>query len=79
MTTATSPSGLRLGAIGPTEAPGLVSVVGVRPFSPGGVPGMGTKVPSFREVSGECTGTSSSSWIEGLNKSYANTPRRVDS
>jgi hypothetical protein len=79
MTFATSPLGLRLGAIGPAEAPGLASGVCAEPFSPHGVPGMGTEVPSFREVSGERTGTSSSSRIEGLNKSCVNTPGVVGS
>jgi hypothetical protein len=79
MTFATSPLGLGLGAIGPAEAPVLASGVGAGLFSPHGVPGMGTEVPSFGEVSGECTGTSSSSRIEGLNKSCVNTPGVVGS
>jgi hypothetical protein len=61
MIASTSPSGPRLGAIGSVEAPGLASGVGVRPFSPGGVLGMGTVVPSFGEVLGERIVTSSSS------------------
>jgi hypothetical protein len=52
----------------------LASSVRVGSFSPGGVPGMGTEEPSSGEVPGECTGTSSSDRIEGLNKSCANTP-----
>jgi hypothetical protein len=40
---------------------------------------MGTKVPSSGEVPGERTRTSSSNRIEGLNKSYANTPAGVGS
>jgi hypothetical protein len=67
------------GAMGLAEAPGLASGVSVRPFSPGGVPGMGTEVTSTGEVPSERTGTSSSSRIDGLNKSYANTPGGVDS
>jgi hypothetical protein len=74
---ATSLSGSELGAIGLTEVPGLASGVGAGPFSPGRVPGMGTEAPSSGEVLGECTGPSSLDWIEGLNKSYANTPRGV--
>jgi hypothetical protein len=66
MTAATSPWGPRLGAIGPAE-------------DPDGVLGMGTEVPSSREVPSERTGTSSLSQIEGLNKSYANIPGGVDS
>jgi hypothetical protein len=79
MTVATSPSGPRLGAIGLTEAPGLASSVGVGPFSPGGVLGMGTEVPSSKVVLGECTKTSSLSQIEGLNKSYVDRPGGVGS
>jgi hypothetical protein len=79
MTAATPPSGPGLGVIGLAEAPGLASSVGVGPFSPGGVPGMGTEVPSSEEVPGERTGTSSSSQIVGLNRSCTNTLRGVGS
>jgi hypothetical protein len=76
---ATCPSGPGLGAMGPTEALGLTPSVGAGSFSPNGVPGMGTEVPSSREVPGKHTGTSSSSRIEGLNKSCVNTPEGVGS
>jgi hypothetical protein len=79
MTAITSPSGLELGAIGPTEAPKGATGVSARPFSPSGVPGMGTEVPLSREVPSERIGTSSSSWIESLNKSYTNTRGEVGS
>jgi hypothetical protein len=70
----TSPSSPRLGAIGPAEALGLASDIGARSFSSGGVPGMHIEMPSSGEALGERTGMSSLSRIEGLNKSYANTP-----
>jgi hypothetical protein len=70
---ATSPSGPGLSSIGPTEAPELASDTAAGPFFPGGVLGAGTKLTSSGEVPGKCTRTSSSSRIEGLNKSYANT------
>jgi hypothetical protein len=79
MTVATSPSGPGLDAIGLAEAPELASGVGAGPFSPGVVPGMGIEVPSSRVVLGECTKTSSSSRIEGLNKSYVDKPGGVGS
>jgi hypothetical protein len=78
-TTATSPSGLGLGAIVLAKVPRLASDIGVGSFPPGGVPGMGTEPPSSGEVSGRCTEKSSPSWMEGLNKSYANTPGGVGS
>jgi hypothetical protein len=78
-TATTSPSGPGLGAIGLAKVPELASSVGARPFSPSGVPGMGTEAPSYGEVPGKCTRTSSSDQIEGLNKSYVNTPRGVGS
>jgi hypothetical protein len=73
-TSATSPSGPELGLIGPVEAPELASDAGAGLFSPGGVPGAGTELPSSGEVLGECTRISSLSRIEGFNKSCANTP-----
>jgi hypothetical protein len=79
MTVATSPLGPGLGAIGPTEAPGLASGVGAEPFSLGRVPDMGIEVPSSGEVPGKRTGTSSWSRMEGLNKFYVNTPGGIGS
>jgi hypothetical protein len=78
-TAATSPSGHGLGAIGPTEVPGLDSGVGAWTFSLGGLHGMGTEAPLSGDVLGECTETSSLNQIEGLNKSCTNTPRGVGS
>jgi hypothetical protein len=72
--TSTSPLGPDLDATGPAEVPKLDFDVGAGLLPPSGVPGMGTEAPSSREVSGECTRTSSSSRIEGLNKSCVNTP-----
>jgi hypothetical protein len=72
-TTATSLSGPGLGLIGPAEVLGLASDTDARPFSLGGVPGVGTELPSSGEVPGGCTRISSSSRIGGLNKSYVNT------
>jgi hypothetical protein len=68
------PLGSQFCAIGPVEVPGSSSEVGAAPFlpsrpldvgagvsSPGGIPSMGAR-------------TSSLSRMEGLNKSYMNTP-----
>jgi hypothetical protein len=77
-TATTATSGPGLGAIGPVEVPGLASGVSVGPFSPTRVPGMGTEAPSSGEVLGKHTRTSSSSRIEGLNKSCMNTPGGSD-
>jgi hypothetical protein len=66
---ATSPSGPGLGAIGPAEAPGSTSDMGARLFCLGGTPGAGIELPLPREDSGKRTEMSSSSRIEGLNKS----------
>jgi hypothetical protein len=81
--TTISPSHTRLGAIGSAETPGLPSDIGVGPFSPSGFPGTGVELSSSEEGPGECTGISSSSQVDGLNKSGANTPRggvsRLDS
>jgi hypothetical protein len=79
MIATTPPSGPGLGATGPPKAVGLTSGVGARPFSPSGVPGMGTEVPSSREVLTKRTRASSSSQMEGFNKSCMNTPGGVDS
>jgi hypothetical protein len=73
-TSATSPLGPGLGSIGQAEFLGMASDTGAEPFSPGRVPGAGTEMSSSGEVPGECTRISSLSRIEGLYKSYANTP-----
>jgi hypothetical protein len=52
----------------------LASNTGTESFSPDGVPGVGTELPSSGEVSGPGTRTSSLSQMEGLNKSSVNTP-----
>jgi hypothetical protein len=71
---ATPPSDPGLCSIGPTEASGLASNTDAKLLSPGRVNGVGTELPSSREVPGNCTRISSSSRIEGLNKSCVNTP-----
>jgi hypothetical protein len=49
------------------------------PSSPGGVSGMGTDPPMWGEPPCEFAGVSSVSRIEGLSRSYMNTPRGGDS
>jgi hypothetical protein len=78
-TAITSPVGPGFGAIGPAEAFGLASGIGNVPLSPGEAPGTGAKLHSSRGPPGEHAGVSSSSHIEGLNRSCTNTPDGGDS
>jgi hypothetical protein len=64
---ATSPLGPRLGVMGPAEAPGLASDIGTGPSS-------SSELASIGEPLGGHAVVSSSSRIEGLNKSCMNTP-----
>jgi hypothetical protein len=57
----------------------MASGIGARPLSPGRVLGTGVELPSSREPSGEHAGVSSSSLIEGLNRSCVKTPGGGDS
>jgi hypothetical protein len=76
LTTSTiSPSGPRFGSIGSAAPPlGFTSEVGDWSSFPGGVLGIGIGLSSLGEVSDVGARLSSSSQMEGLNKSCANTP-----
>jgi hypothetical protein len=65
--------------VGPTGAPGLAPDISDGPPSADGGPGTETGLPSSGEPSGTRARTSSSSQIEGLNRSYTNTPGGGDS
>jgi hypothetical protein len=79
-TTATNSSACpRSGVICPAEALGLSLDIGTRPSLPDGVPGMETGPPSSGDAPGISVGVSSSSWIEGFNRSCVNRPKGGDS
>jgi hypothetical protein len=67
------------GSEGLAEALEVASETKIRPFSPDEVLGVGIELSSPREVPDTGIRTSYSSQMEGLNKSYANTPRGDDS
>jgi hypothetical protein len=69
----------RSGVICLAEALGLSPDVGAGPSSPGGVPDMEIGPPLSGEAPDTSAGVSSPSWIEGMNRSCANTPRGGDS
>jgi hypothetical protein len=78
-TTAISPSGSWFGLIRPVEVPGFTSEVGAGPSLPGGVPGADCGLSSPGRILGVGTGIFSSIQMDGLNKSYMNTPGGGDS
>jgi hypothetical protein len=78
-TATTSPACPGSDAIGPAQALGPAPDSGATPLSPGGVPSMGTSLPSLGEPQGEHARASSLSRMEGLNRSCANTPGGGDS
>jgi hypothetical protein len=71
---ATSPSGPGIGLISPTEGHGSAFDVGTGSSSPDGAPGTDIKSSASGEVPGIGFTISSSSRMEGLNKSWVNTP-----
>jgi hypothetical protein len=73
-TATTSPSGHELGLISLVEGPGSAFDINTRPSSPGGIPGAGIEPLASEEVPDVGSGISSSSQMEGLNKSCMNTP-----
>jgi hypothetical protein len=79
ITAATSPLSSRFGSIGLPEAPGLTLGVRVMPSLLNGAPGTSYGLSLPGEISGTGTGISSSSRMEGLNKSCVNTPKEDDS
>jgi hypothetical protein len=72
---AISPSGSWLSPVGSAKAPGLASEIRAGSSIPSGVPGIGARLSLPRGILGVGTVISSSSWMEGLNKSYVNTIR----
>jgi hypothetical protein len=66
--------GSRPYSIGPIEVPGSASKVGDMPPLLSRVPDVDVGLSSLDGVPGTGAGPSSSSWIEGLNKSCVNTP-----
>jgi hypothetical protein len=67
------------GVLGLVEAPGQAPSITAGSCLPGGVPGAETGVPSLGEVPGAIARVSSSSRMEGLKRSCANTPGGGDS